>query len=72
MMRPLIHSLPSAARAAQRSARASGLVDWWARLDGYLEAAGEPLSLHREVLPLWREGWDEEGAAYELVRRRKA
>ena len=70
--RPLIASLPSAARAAQRLARPDELVSWWARMDMYLEAAGEPLSVHREVQPLWRAGWDEEGAAHELVRRRKA
>jgi hypothetical protein len=70
--RLLIAGLPSAARTAQRLASASGYLDWWARTDVYLEAAGEPLSVHREVLPLWQAGFDEEGAAHELVRRRKA
>ena len=68
--RPLIQSLPTAARAAVRLASASGFTEWWVRAVMYLEAAGEPpMDLH-EAGPLWRAGYDEEGAAHELVRRR--
>jgi hypothetical protein len=68
--RPLLASLPSAARAAQRLASASGYMDWWTLANACLEASGEPLMSLREAAPLWAGGWDEEGAAHELVRRR--
>jgi hypothetical protein len=68
--RPLIQSLPSAARTAQRLASASGYLDWWTLANRYLEASGEPEMSLREAAPLWAGGWDEEGAAAELVRRR--
>ena len=47
-------------------------LDWWVRLDAYLEALSEPRSSHREAVALWADWWHPDAAAYELAHRRSA
>ena len=62
----------SAAQAVPPPTRrpAPGFLDWWTRLDAYLEALGSPRSTHREAVAMWADWWHPDAAAYELAHRR--